>query len=156
MPRIATALLLFAAAVTTAGCRPETPVPPGDVAAQLAVPGTDGNVFDPATLRGKPALVVFWRPGCPHCLAELPDAARAAAERGVPAIAVQVAGSPDAGRAVLDKLGWTGPALVDDGRLRTNLKIKAVPLTLVLRPDGTARKAMVGRQSYDAMHSALR
>lgn len=155
MPRIAPALVL-ALATFAAGCRPETPVPPGDIAAQLAMPSSDGSVFDPTTLRGKPALVVFWRPGCPHCLAELPEAARAAAERGVPAIAVQVAGNPDTGRAVLEKLAWTGTAIVDDGRLRTNLKIKAVPLTLVLRADGTARKAMVGRQSYDALLSALK
>lgn len=156
MPRIAPALVLaVTAAFGSAACKREAPVPPGDVAARLTVPTATGAAFDPETLRGKPALVVFWRPGCPHCLAELPEAARAAQERGVTAVAVQVAGSAEAGQAVLAKVGWTGPALVDDGQLVRGLQIKAVPWTLVLRGDGTAKKAWLGRQSYDTLRGAL-
>ncbi|MBK9031902.1 MAG: hypothetical protein IPL61_11350 [Myxococcales bacterium] len=36
------------------------------------------------------------------------------------------------------------------------LQIKAVPFTLVLRADGTARSASIGRQSYDALVAALK
>lgn len=154
MPRIVPVLVL-AIATTLAGCKPTTPVPPGDVAAKLTVPTAAGAPFDPATLKGQPALVVFWRPTCPHCLAELPEAVRAAKDKGVTAVAVQVTGTPESGQAVLTKIGWTGPALIDDGRLRTALDIKAVPYTLVLRPDGTAKKAWLGRQSYDTLAGAL-
>jgi hypothetical protein len=55
----------------------------------------------------------------------------------------------------LTKVGWTGPALVDDGQLVRGLQIKAVPWTLVLRGDGTAKKAWLGRQSYDTLRGAL-
>lgn len=156
MPRIAPALLSLVLLLSlAAGCKQEAPTPGGNIAAQLAIPTMAGDTFDPATLHGKPALVVFWRPGCPHCLAELPDAARAARDRGVPAIAVQVSGKPDAARVVLDRSEWTGPALLDDGQLVKGLKIKAVPWTLVLRGDGTAAHAFLGRQSYDTLSSAI-
>lgn len=153
MPRIAPALLALVLATTA--CRRETPVPAGDIAARLTVPTAAGAPFDPATLKGKPALVVFWRPGCPHCLHELPEAARAARDRGVTAIAVQVSGQPEAGQAALAAAGWDGIALIDDGHLRTDLKIRAVPWTLTLRSDGTAREAFLGARDYGALHAAL-
>lgn len=153
MPRIAPVLIALALVLT--GCRRGDPVPAGDIAGRLTVPTMTGAAFDPATLRGKPALVVFWRPGCPHCLAELPDAQRAAQARGVTAIAVQVSGRPEAGQAALTRLGWNGLALVDDGRLRAELKIRAVPWTLTLRGDGTAREAFVGKRDYATLHAAL-
>ena len=41
------------------------------------------------------------------------------------------------------------------GQLVRGLQIKAVPWTLVLRGDGTAKKAWLGRQSYDTLRGAL-
>lgn len=156
MPRIAPALLSIAlVAIAAAGCTRDTPPPPGDIAARLTVPTMAGPDFDPATLRGKPALILFWRPGCPHCLAELPDAARAARDRGVTAVAVQVSDRPDRAVPALERAGWEGPTLVDNGTLRQGLAIKAVPWTLVLRSDGTAARAFVGRQTYEQLSSAL-
>ena len=157
MPRIAPLLISIALLASLVACKRahESAPPPGDVLQRLAVPTAAGQPFDPATLRGKPALVVFWRPGCPHCLAELPDAARAARERGVTAVAVQVAGKPEAARVALERAGWDGLTLVDDGRLVQGLAIRGVPYTLVLRPDGTAARAFVGRESYDTLASAL-
>lgn len=158
MPRIVPALLSIAlVSIALAACNraDEPPVPSGNVAARLTVPTMDGPAFDPQALGGKPSLVVFWRPSCPHCIAELPDAIRAAADRGANAVAVQVTGQPAQGKEALERAGWTGPILIDDGSLRADLKITAVPYTLVLRPDGTARRAFLGRQSYDTLSSAL-
>ncbi|MEZ4402266.1 MAG: TlpA disulfide reductase family protein [Kofleriaceae bacterium] len=154
MPRIAPLLLMFGL-VTAAACKPQTPVPAGDIAARLTVATAAGAPFDPATLRGQPALVVFWRPGCPHCLAEIPDAVRLAKDTGATIVAVQVAGRPEVGAAVLAKANWTGPHLIDDGSLREGLKIKGVPYTLALRANGSAARAMIGRRSYDELKSAL-
>jgi len=157
MPRSAFAVAI-AAAITFAAlpaCHREPAPPSGNIAARLTIPTRADVAFDPTTLGGKPALVVFWRPGCPYCREELPDALRAASERSVPVIAVQIAEGKTAGGAILTKLGWSGIDLVDDGTLRRELKVSSVPWTLVLRDDGTAARAFVGRQSYETLERAL-
>lgn len=140
-----------------AGCKKDgsVPAPPGNVAAKLALPTADGATFDPATLAGKPTVVVFWRPGCPHCREELPWVQKACRDKGANSVAVQVSESPASGKKFLDNLKWEGVALTDDGTVRKELKIDKVPWTLVLRPDGTAVKSYVGAQSYDTLVSAI-
>ncbi len=152
MPRLALPAL---ALVALFACTKTTPAPPGNIAGKLAVPTADGSPFDPATLAGKPAVVVFWRPGCPHCRTELPDVARACKDKGATAVAVQVAEAPPTGLRVLEGLKWDGVVLVDDGTLRKDLAITKVPWTLVLRPDGTAARAFVGAQSYETLSGAI-
>ncbi len=158
MPRPALAVAAIALAITAPAlpaCHREAAPPAGNIAARLTIPTRADVAFDPATLGGKPALVVFWRPGCPYCREELPSALRAATDRGVQAIAIQIAEGKAAGTQVLGQLGWTGVDLVDDGTLRRDLAVRQVPWTLVLRGDGTAARAFVGRQSYDTLKSAL-
>ncbi|MBE7454309.1 MAG: TlpA family protein disulfide reductase [Kofleriaceae bacterium] len=152
MPRLAVLALALTALLA---CEKHAPAPPGDIGARLTVPTADGTPYDPSALDGKPAVVVFWRPGCPHCRDELPDVLRVARDKGATAVAVQVAEPPASGQRVLDGLGWDGVTLVDDGTLRKDLAIKQVPWTLVLRPDGTAARAFVGRQSYATLASAI-
>ena len=155
MPRLAPLVIALGVATATAACKKETPVPPGDIGAKLTLPTLAGEAFDPASLDGKPAVVMFWRPSCPHCRDELPDVVRAARDKGAAAVSVMVVGNKPAAEKVLAEAGWTGTALVDDGSLRAALDIKAVPYTLVLRPDGTAARAFVGRQSYDTLAGAI-
>jgi len=155
MPRLPALALCVATLLAVAACRKDAPVPAGDIAAKLTIPTAAGAAFDPAALDGKSAVVVFWRPGCPHCRHELPDVARACKDKGATAVAVQVAEDASSGTRILDGLKWEGVALVDDGTLRTGLAISKVPWTLVLRPDGTAAKAFVGAQSYDTLASAI-
>lgn len=149
MPRLAVIAVLLAGLVGS--CKKETAPPPGNVAAKLAIPTADGPVFDPATLAGKPTVVVFWRPGCPHCRDELPLVRKACKAKGCNAVAVQVAEDPAFGKRTLDKVAWEGIALIDDGSVRKSLGVDKVPWTLMLRPDGTAAKAYVGAQSYDTI-----
>jgi thiol-disulfide isomerase/thioredoxin len=143
MPRLASSLLALALA-TACSAKEQTP-PPGDIGARLAL----------NTLDGKPALVVFWRPSCPHCVAELPDVVRVARDKDANSVTVMVAGSREAAKKVLTNAQFAGTALVDDGALATSLNIKAVPYTLVLRPDGSAAHAFLGRQSYDTLANAI-
>ncbi|HVV88600.1 MAG TPA: TlpA disulfide reductase family protein [Kofleriaceae bacterium] len=154
MPRVA-ALVLAIALPLAPACRREPEPPAGNIAERLTIPTRADAAFDPSTLGGKPALVVFWRPGCPYCRAELPNAMKAAADRGVTAVAVQISEGKTAGTKVLEGLGWKGVDLVDDGTLRTAFKVSQVPWTLVLRSDGTAARAFIGRQSYDTLAGAL-
>jgi thiol-disulfide isomerase/thioredoxin len=154
MPRttvLALAFALLAACAKSSGVTP----PPGDIGGKLTVPTTAGTPYDSAALDGKPAVVVFWRPGCPHCRDELPDVAQVCKDKGATAVAVQVAEAPASGLRVLEGMKWEGVALVDDGTLRKDLQITKVPWTLVLRPDGTAARAYVGRQSYETLAGAI-
>lgn len=155
MPR--TTVLALAAAALLAGpaCTKSESPPAGDIRAKLTVPTTDGATFDPSGLAGKPTVVVFWRPGCPHCRDELPDALQVCKDKGCTAVAVQVAEAPPAGQRVLEGMKWDGVALVDDGTLRKGLNITKVPWTLVLRRDGTAARAYTGRQSYETLAGAI-
>ncbi|HUQ04591.1 MAG TPA: TlpA disulfide reductase family protein [Kofleriaceae bacterium] len=153
---VASALLATLSLGALGGCNKNgVPPPKGDIGAKLTVPTTSGAAYDPAALDGKPAVVVFWRPGCPHCREELPDVAQVCKDKGATAVAVQVAEAPPSGLRVLEGMKWEGVALVDDGTLRKDLSITKVPWTLVLRPDGTAARAFVGRQSYETLASAI-
>jgi thiol-disulfide isomerase/thioredoxin len=153
MPRLAVIAIVLLGFI--AACEKGAPVPPGNVAARLALPTADGATFDPATLAGKPTVVVFWRPGCPHCRDELPHVLKACKDKGANAVAVQVSESPASGQRVLDGLKWDGAVLTDDGTVRKELKIDKVPWTLVLRPDGTAARSYVGAQTYGTLAGAI-
>ncbi|MCE9576973.1 MAG: TlpA family protein disulfide reductase [Deltaproteobacteria bacterium] len=156
-PRVLAALALAA----LASCGHGGPPPPsGDVAAELTLGTLDGTgSFDPATLKGKAALVVFWRPGCPYCATELPDALKVARAAGAEPIAVmirpQVEGARDRGAKEMARLQWDGTALADTADLLGTWKIDGVPWTLVIKPDGTAERLFVGLASADDLARAL-
>lgn len=147
-------LAAIALVLLLAGCKKELPPPSGDVAAALAIPTLDGAPFDPATLRGKPAIVMFWRVGCTYCMNEFPIVEQVARAEGAAAIAVLVAGSRDAAREIQQT--WAGTILLDEGgELRRRYDVKKVPYTLVLRPDGTAARAFLGEQSASTLADAV-
>ena len=157
MPRRSHAVSLLAVSIAlalgAAACKHETPPPAGDIAASLTLPTVDGAAFDPATLRGKPAVVVFWRTGCKYCMNELPRVSKLAETHGVAAVAVMIHGTHQG--AVNIQHTFSGTVLEDDGTLRDLYKVKAVPYTLVLRGDGTAAHAYVGEQSEATLRDAI-
>jgi hypothetical protein len=148
--------LALAISAAASGCHGGKTPPSGDVAASLAIQTLDGRAFDPQVLRGKPAIVTFWRPGCPYCAAALPKDQAAAHRTGATAIAIMISGGDDAGTAELQHLGWDGAALVDRGALATRYGVPHVPYSFVLRPDGTAARVFDGDEaSEDDIASAL-
>lgn len=156
MPRPWISVLAFAIALAACHRGPDVPVPSGDVAASLAhTPRLDGSAFDPKMLAGKPALVLFVSPTCPHCLATIPRAAAAAKAAGDPVVAVFVIGKAANATPVVSKLAFPGPALIDDGTLRKQYAVHAVPYIVVLGPDGHARAAYLGEQSESTLEDAL-
>ncbi len=147
---------IAALAIALAACHARTAPPAGDVAATLSIETLDGAAFDPSVLRGKPAVVTFWRPGCPYCASALPKDLTAARAAGATAIAIMISGSTADGQAELRQLGWGGPALVDRGPLARRYGVPHVPYTLVLRPDGTALRVFDGDEaSVDDLTDAL-
>jgi thiol-disulfide isomerase/thioredoxin len=147
--------LLFAL-LALGGCkRNDTPVPPGDIAATLTLPSLGAYKFDPASLKGKPALVMFVTPTCPHCLEQIPRGAAAAEKTGANVVAVFVAGTKENAEGVISSTKFPGTALVDDGTLRKKYDIRGVPYSLVLGPDGKAREAFRGGHDEATLREAL-
>lgn len=147
--------VIVIACLAISGCSRPEPVPAGNIASTLVAPTVGEAVFDPATLAGKPAVVMFVSPTCGHCLVEIPRAQAAAKAKNAGIVAVFVAGNADAAIAAAKKAGYTGPILVDDGTLRAKYEVKAVPYTLVLKPDGTASAAFRGEQTEATLADAL-
>ncbi len=139
------------------GCkRNTTPVPPGDVAAALALPSLGAIAFDPASLKGKPSLVMFVTPTCPHCIATIPRGALAAKAEGANVVAVFVAGTKANAEGVVSHAKFTGVTLVDEQReMIKKYNIKGVPYSVVLGADGRAREAFSGEQSESTFREAL-
>lgn len=139
------------------GCkRNTTPVPPGDVAAALALPSLGAIAFDPASLKGKPSLVMFVTPTCPHCLATIPRGALAAKAQDANVVAVFVAGTKANAEGVIGHTKFSGVALVDENReLIKKYKIKGVPYSVVLNKNGHAVEAFSGEQDESTFRDAL-
>lgn len=149
--------ITVALALAVAGCkRNSEPVPGGDVAAALALPSLGAYSFDPASLKGKPSLVMFVTPTCPHCLATIPRGLAAATAQGANVVAVFVAGSKANAEGVVSHAKYTGVALVDEKKeMIKKYNIKGVPYSLVLGADGHARTAFRGEQEESTFREAL-
>src|SRR5262245_39602995 len=150
------AALALALTLGLAACKKtqELTPPEGDIASSLSIPTADGETFDPATVRGKPVILLFWRPSCPYCMNELPRVAKVARDKGCAAVAVMVSGNKERGKAIGEEHDLT--VLVDDsGELRKKYDVSKVPYTLILRGDGTAARAFLGEQSEGTLASAV-
>lgn len=152
--------LVIALALAFTGCkRNTTPVPPGDITASLSLPSLGAYAFDPQSLKGKPSLVMFVTPTCPHCLATIPRAAAAAQAKGANVVAVFVAGAKQNAEGVVTHTKFPGIALVpekaDQKAIIDKFAIKGVPYAVVLGPDGHAREAFRGEQEESTFAEAL-
>jgi thiol-disulfide isomerase/thioredoxin len=151
--RIAQLLVIVTA---LAACKRSAPVPDGDIASTLTLPSVGAFSFDPATLKGKPSLVMFVTPTCPHCLATIPRGAAAAQAQGANLVAVFVAGNKTNAEGVVSHTKFPGVALVDESReMIKKYEIRGVPYSLVLGPDGHAREAFKGEQEESTFREAL-
>jgi len=150
-------LVVLLAAIFVAGaCKKSVPIPDGDITAALALPTVAEASFDPASLKGKPTLVLFASPSCGHCFKELPVAQAAAGAERANVVAVFVVGGKQQAAAMVERAGFTAPALVDSsGGLLKKYDIKAVPYLVVLGPDGKGREAFRGEQDEQTLRSAL-
>lgn len=136
---------VLAIALVLAACHRGPKVPEGDVLAAIHRP----------ELAGKPGLVMFVTPTCPHCLATIPRAIEAAAAEHASLTAVFVAGTEDNAKGVIDHAKFPGEWMVDDGALTRRYAIKSVPYIVVIGPDGHARDAFLGEQDVSTLKDAL-
>ncbi len=143
------------ATLAIAGCHKRTPGPEGDILATLQASPINVDTFDPTSLRGRPSLVLFVSPTCPHCIAELPIAQQVAKDAHANVVAVFIVGKKENATGVLEHAKFTSPALIDDGTLRRRYGIRSVPVTMVLGADGFAREQFTGGQDASTLSDAL-
>lgn len=154
MPHARVVTLLVSLTLAIGACKRGEPVPDGDVAASLTMPSLGEHTFDPASLKGKPTLVMFVTPTCSHCLKTIPNGIAASKAEGANVVAVFVAGGKQNAEGIVSSTKLP-IALIDDGTLLRKYKIKAVPYSLVLGADGHAKDAFRGEQDESTFRDAL-
>jgi len=155
-PTRSTQLIVLAlGALALAGCKKREAGPPGDIVATLTAKTIDGTPFDPETLRGKPGLVMFVSPTCPHCIEELPIAQKVAREENANVVAVFIVGQAENAKPVLEHTKFEAPALIDDGTLKQRYAIRTVPYTVVVDAKGHATEVLRGAHGASRLAEAL-
>ena len=128
-------------------------VPPGRPAPALKLADLDGKPGDLAELKGKVVVVNFWATWCPPCRREMPSLERL--RKALPEVVVLAV---DVGEDVDTVFSFTGtldPApefaiLLDrDSAAMQAWKVKGLPSTFVVGPDGNLAYRAVGGREFD-------
>ena len=111
-----------------------------------------------ASLRGHPALVVFWASWCEPCIREAPALERFAqsAQGHNRIVGVDWSDERSGARAFVRRWGWTFPTLRDgNGTVGNEYEIATLPTTFVLDASGHIRRTLHGPQTEATLSQAL-
>ncbi|MGA8574472.1 MAG: TlpA disulfide reductase family protein [Candidatus Cybelea sp.] len=108
-------------------------------------------------LRGKVVIIDFWATWCHVCTAELNDFVRARETFGDRVAVVTISNeSPDVAAKYLQLLGITLPLVEDiEGSVFRIYSVSAIPVTLVLDPNGAVSYVSVGGLSWSELSTAI-
>jgi thiol-disulfide isomerase/thioredoxin len=106
---------------------------------------------------GRPVIINFWATWCHPCLDELSVFTRLQAEYGSQATLVTLsAEDPGVARAYLKEHELTLPVAEDPTRhVFDAYSVGPIPVTVVLRPDGTVSHVSVGELDWAELHTAV-
>ncbi len=125
------------------------------VAPPLRFKTLDDESVDLAELKGKAAVVNFWATWCPPCRREMGSLERlhqASREEGVEVLAVNIGEDED---TVFSFLGTVEPMptfkiLLDlEGASMETWKVRGLPTTYIIGPDGRVAYRAVGGREFD-------
>lgn len=107
--------------------------------------------------RGKVVIIDFWASWCHVCTAELNDFVRARETFGDRIAVVTISNeSPDVAANYLRLLGITLPLVEDiQGSVFRIYSVSAIPVTLVLDPNGVVTYVSVGGLSWGELSTAI-
>ncbi|MBT3040830.1 MAG: TlpA disulfide reductase family protein [Candidatus Thiodiazotropha endolucinida] len=130
------------------------PVSESRSAPDLRLPDMDDEIVDIRSLKGKVVVVNFWATWCPPCRREMPSLEQlyqATKERGVVVLAVNIGEDVD---AIFPFLGRVEPSpsfpilLDSDSSSPSAWKVRGLPTTFVVAPDGTLAFQAVGGREF--------
>jgi cytochrome c biogenesis protein CcmG, thiol:disulfide interchange protein DsbE len=127
-------------------------------ALELPCLGTGASVVDLAEPTGRPTLVNLWATWCGPCRKEMPvlqDAYEAHAGE-VLFLGVDTLDDPRRAVAFLREVGATYPQVVDgDGQIMDGLRIRGLPVTVMLDASGTIVDRHVGALDRDRVEELI-
>lgn len=140
-------------------------VPAADAPARLlalALPDLSGQLQPMAQWKGKVLVVNFWATWCPPCKEEMPEFSRLNAKyapNGVQFVGISI-DSAEKVQAFQKETPVTYPLLIstlDTLDLSSDLgnRAKALPFTIVLRPDGSPQQVKLGKYATPELEKAI-
>jgi len=131
----------------------------GRLAPALPTDRLSGEAVGLASLRGRPALIVFWASWCTPCEQEAPALERFARGLGGRATLVGVNWSDPSltgARAFIRRFGWTFPNLRDgDETSGQQYGVSGLPTTYAIDGSGRIRDTLRGPQTQASLTRAL-
>jgi peroxiredoxin len=110
-----------------------------------------------AALTGRPVVLSFWATWCEPCRAELPAFGHLRETYGDAVTLLTISDEPaGAARAFLQARHLDLPVVEDPARkIFDAYSVTPIPVTIVLRPDGTVSYVSVGETSYEELQTAV-
>ena len=145
---IALALVLTAVPVLAKSAKP-APVAPA-----FTLPGANGDVAL-ESFRGKAVLVDFWASWCGPCRQSFPwmnDLQKRYGDKGLAIVAVNLDKDRELADRFLAEVPATFTVVFDPaGKTAESYKVKAMPTTFLVSPDG---KVLLTHTGFDARHAS--
>ena len=101
--------------------------------------------------KGKVILLNFWATWCPNCREEMPSMEKLWEKfkaKGVVVITVAVGSRGKDVESFARELGLTFPMLLDEGRVRRDYEVNALPMTYLIGKDGKICGRMYGGREW--------
>ncbi len=127
-----------------------------EIAPDFSLPDLKGQVHSLSDFKGKVVVLNFWASWCPECLAEMPELERFQREykdKGVVLIGINIDRSEEKAREMVKKTGISFLNLIDkQGDVFIDrYAIFGLPATVVIGPDMSIVKRIIGRTSYERL-----
>ena len=127
----------------------------GQAAPDFTIQLFGGGTFRLTEQRGRAIVLNFWASWCTPCRAEMPyfeTTYRAYRDRGVIFVGVAVQDDPEASRALLEELGITYPAGLDEGNeIALRYQLNGLPTTVFITRDGKVARKRTGAMSENEL-----